>query len=88
MSTNAEIGTVEEGLKEEKIDSLKQFDSIDNPECEACEISEYCTEQSCVMQNLTVMGDINKPIPVMCKLRKLIYEIYTQNEDLIKRIVM
>ena len=34
------------------------------------------------------MGDINKPIPVMCKLRKLIYEVYTQNEDLIKRIVM
>lgn len=82
------LGTVDSGLNKEKIDELKRFEGIDNSQCQSCEISKYCTEQSCAMQNLAVTGDINTPIPIMCRLRKLAYEIYVNNQSLIEKIVM
>lgn len=88
LNPNAEIGTVEQGLNTKQIEKLKHIESIDNQKCRECEISKYCTEQSCVMQNLAITGDINTPIPIMCRLRKLIHEIYEENQAIIERIVM
>ena len=83
-----QLGTIQNGLNKEKIHQLKHFEEINNLQCQSCEISRYCTEQACIMQNLAVMGDVNAPIPIMCRLRKLAYELYISNQNVIKRIVM
>lgn len=88
LDPSVQLGTVQDGLNKQKIYQLKHFEKINNSQCQSCEISKYCTEQSCIMQNLAVMGDINTPIPIMCRLRKLAYELYINNQNVIKRIVM
>lgn len=88
LDPKVQLGTVDKGLNRDKVDRLKRFEGIDNLQCQSCEISKYCTEQSCIMQNLAVMGDVNTPIPIMCRLRKLAYELYKNNQSIIERIVM
>lgn len=88
LDLTVQLGTVQEGLNAQKICQLKHFEGINNSECQSCEISRYCTEQACIMQNLAVMGDVNTPIPIMCRLRKLAYELYINNQDIIQRIEM
>lgn len=88
LNPAVQLGTVDGGLNREKIGGLKHFEAIDNLQCQSCEISKFCTEQSCIMQNLAVTGDVNTPIPIMCRLRKLAYEIYENNQSVIERIVM
>lgn len=84
----AELGNVQNGMNTSKIKELRDFNGIYNEKCKKCEISRYCTAQSCRMQNLAITGDVNEPIPVMCRMRKLVHQIYTEQESLIKRIVM
>lgn len=88
LDPEVQLGTVEQGVNRDKIDRLRHFEGTDNLECQLCGISRYCTEQSCIMQNLAVMGDVSTPVPVMCRLRKLAYELYENNQDIIGRIVM
>lgn len=87
---NAEVclGDLQQGFQKEKIQELKNFNSIQNEECKKCEIAEYCVECSCIMQNIAVTGDRNKPAPIFCRLRKLMFEIYQEHEALIKCIAM
>lgn len=71
-----------------KIQELKNFNSIQNKECKKCEIAAYCVESSCIMQNIAVTGDKNKPAPIFCRLRKLMFEIYQEHKAIIKCIKM
>lgn len=88
LDASLELGNVQEGMIVSKIKELWEFNGINNKKCRECEISQYCTAQSCRMQNLAITGDVNEPIPVMCRMRKLVFQIYTEKELLIKRLVM
>lgn len=82
------LGNLDKGFKKEKMLELKNFNGIDNEECANCEIADYCVERSCMMQNIAVTGDKNKPAPIFCRMRRLMFELYQENEDIIKRINM
>lgn len=88
LNPSVELGNVHKGFNKAKIDNLKHLEEIENEICQKCEISPYCVERSCIMQNLAVTGDVNKPIPIFCRLRKLMYQIYIDQNDVIKRLVM
>lgn len=88
LNVSVQLGTVSDGMNPLKIKELKEFDRIENEVCRDCNISEYCTEQACRMQNLAICNDVNKPVPIMCRMRKLVYQIYRENESLINRLVM
>lgn len=82
------LGSLQEGFQRKKIQELKNFNSIQNKECKKCEIAAYCVESSCIMQNIAVTGDKNKPAPIFCRLRKLMFEIYQEHKAIIKCIKM
>ena len=82
------LGDLQSGFRREKVLELKNFNGIDNEECKECKIADYCTERSCIMQNLAVTGDKNKPAPIFCRMRKLMFEIYQENETIVKHIKM
>lgn len=88
LDASVRLGNVEEGMAITKIKELREFNGINNKKCNECEISRYCTAQSCRMQNLAITGDVNEPVPVMCRMRKLVYQMYMENEPLIDRLVM
>lgn len=80
------IGNVISGIDKAKVNFYKKIDSIDNDECNKCEIYDYCGEKSCMMQNLEVNKDMNKPVHVMCAKRKFLYKLYVENLEIIKEI--
>lgn len=88
LDCSVELGNVNSGVIRKKIEKLKEFKEIKNDKCNKCEIAKYCVEQSCMMQNLAITGDINTPVPILCRMRKLMYEIYKEKQNVIKRLVM
>lgn len=88
LDSSVELGNIYKGIDRIKIDNLKHLEGIENEKCQNCEIAPYCVERSCIMQNLAVTEDINKPIPIFCRMRKLMYQIYIDQYDVIKRLVM
>ena len=88
LNSAVKLGSIENGFLKEKMYELKEFTKIENKVCEICDIAAYCVECSCMMQNLAVTGDKNQPVPVLCMLRKLMYEIYEENKEIVTRIRM
>lgn len=88
LDESVRLGNVEEGIVISKIRELREFNGINNEKCKECELTRYCTAQSCRMQNLAITGDVNEPIPVMCRMRKLVHQMYMENEPLLGRLVM
>lgn len=88
LDTSVELGNVNTGINNNKMKKLINFNRIKNESCEACEISTFCVEQSCIMQNLAGTGDINTPLKILCRMRKLMFKIYQDNENIISRLVM
>lgn len=88
LDSSVELGNVTKKIEKERIRKLVNFRGIDNPKCESCDISQYCVEQSCIMQNLAGTGDVNKPLKIFCKMRKLMHKIHVDNEEIISHLVM
>lgn len=88
LDQTVKLGDLDEGLHKDKIQELKEFDGIQNEICQECDIAGYCVERSCIMQNLAVTGDKNKPAPIFCRMRKLMYAIYKEHEEIIKYLIM
>jgi len=88
LDPTVELGNVNTEVHSQKVRKLINFKGIDNEECNNCSISQYCVEQSCIMQNLAGTGDINTPLKIFCRMRKLMYKIRVNNEAVISRLVM
>lgn len=82
------IGHVDRGYEREKLCFLKTLEGIENERCRACGLYEACTANSCVMQNMQLTGDYNKPAPVLCHMNRMLYRIYLKNAGMLKRIEM
>lgn len=82
------IGSIKKGYNKEKLNQLKSMNCINNLQCQACEIYESCTANSCVMQNLLFTGDINTPAPILCKMQRMMYRVYLKNEGILSKVIM
>lgn len=88
LRSEAILGSVMEGLDRQKIYQLKSMKGIKSTRCSACELYESCTANSCVMQNMLLTGDINTPAPILCKMQKMLYRVYKNNEEVLLRVRM
>ncbi len=88
LDKSVKLGSLDAGLQKKKIQELREFDGIENITCQNCSIASYCVERSCIMQNLAVTGDKNKPAPIFCRMRKLMYQVYKEHEEIIKHLIM
>ena len=79
------LGNVEFGIDKEKQINLENINSIDNEICNRCELYDYCTEKACIMENISLSGDKNKVVPLMCYMRKLKDRLYNENGILMNR---
>jgi len=82
------LGHIDDGLDRQKIEWLKQFDSIDNDKCQNCAAYDCCVEKSCVMMNIAKTGNPHQPDSMLCWTRLLMYQIYMENEKVISCIKM
>lgn len=82
LENGVSLGNVETGILMDKVNKLKEIKSIDNVICNNCDIYDYCSEKSCVMENIAFSGDKNKVVPIMCYLRKLKNRLYNEKEEL------
>lgn len=66
------IGNVfDENINEIKINKLFDINTSQNAECVGCSRQEFCSSTRCKIINKIVMGDFNKPVPIMCSLQKV-----------------
>lgn len=82
FKNEAIIGSVNEGFNDKKINEFKSVDKISNPKCNNCEIYSYCSSKSCLMRNLEINKDINKPVDMSCWLSKLKYKLARENSHI------
>lgn len=76
------LGNVKIGYSSEKINRLKGLESIENDECNACTLYEFCSEKACVMGNISYSGSKNEPVPILCHMRKFMNILYDDNPEL------
>lgn len=88
LDKQVELGDIDAGFDSEKINWLKQFDSIKNERCRSCAAYNLCTEKSCVMMNIAKTGNPHEPAPMLCWTRLLMVDIYKENEEVISRLTM
>lgn len=66
------LGSVfDEDVSEAKQKELVKVYISENEGCEGCLRKELCDSTRCKLLNKKVMGDFNKPIPIMCALQKV-----------------
>lgn len=78
------LGNAKDGLNMEKIEELKNIDKINNYRCKNCSIYDYCGGKSCIMLNLEINGDKNKPVDMVCWLEKLRYNFIREKEEIMR----
>lgn len=81
------VGDTENGINKEKRKWLMSIKDIENSQCNKCDIKEYCSSKSCLMMNLEVNNDINKPVPILCWLGRLQYKLIREKYDEILLLV-
>lgn len=86
ISKDVLLGDIKSGLNNEKINELKNIDSINDPRCKVCDIYDYCTVKGCIMLNLEINGDINKTVDILCWTKKLEHKLIMENIEKIKEI--
>ncbi|GBK62309.1 MAG: SPASM domain-containing protein [Paenibacillus macerans] len=86
MVEEESLGNADQGLNRNKIEYLKNLNSIDNENCNRCEIYEVCGAKGCIMQSLETNGDVNLPDPTLCYMQKFKSSFYYKNIDRLKKI--
>lgn len=88
LHAEVSLGDVKRGYDRNKIDRLKTFTGIDNSRCRKCALYASCTANCCMMQNILLTGDRNRPAPVLCYMQKALYRLYQKNEAVLSRLTM
>ncbi|SHO49118.1 radical SAM/SPASM domain-containing protein [Anaerocolumna xylanovorans] len=77
------LGNINEGLQIDKIIILKNIHSIENEKCQICNIYDICTAKGCLMNNLKVNSDINKPCQILCLLEQEKFKLYKKYKKIL-----
>lgn len=88
LKKSMRIGHIDSGLEKDAVTRLKNLAGIDSENCNQCELYECCTANSCIAQNLLKTGNINIPDPVMCQIRKVLYNLYSENKEILRCLIM
>ncbi len=87
LSESVCLGNAESGLDIAKQKFLKELNSIDNEECNRCNIHDCCNAKGCMMCNMDINGDLNRPVYIMCKMQKFMSQLYHENESFISKYI-
>lgn len=88
LDDSVKLGDINVGFDKSKIDWLKNFNDINNEKCHNCVAFSNCDEKSCVMMNVAKTGSPDKPSPMLCWTRLLMYRMYLENKEILSRVVM
>lgn len=67
------LGSLEEGILENKIKELEKIYLEDPKECEGCDFTKYCTSYRCKFLNELLCGNIYHVSPLVCEFEHVIY---------------
>ena len=69
------VGTIETGIDLEKLDRILAHGKQRHPECGSCALASGCDGARCMIMNRVVMGAWLSPIPIVCQMRRVLYEM-------------
>lgn len=69
------IGTLDDGINQEKRDYLLSFSDKDNYECLGCDYYAYCEQTRCKIINKIIMDDFCQASPLDCAENNILYDI-------------
>lgn len=65
------IGNIEEGIDERRVEDIIKISSTDNGECEKCNNKKACSSNRCKLINKVITGDYYTPPTINCVLENI-----------------
>lgn len=80
------IGDIYNGFDWEKIHMLKNFNDINNANCQKCDLYKKCKANSCLMFSLFSNNDVNIPNKTLCWLEIYKHKLFDRKKQVLERI--
>lgn len=73
------IGNLKDGMDENKLEKILSYSRKINPECNGCDLYQYCDGARCKIINKIITGDYLLPPPMQCAMEKIRYKFNIKN---------
>ncbi len=80
------IGNIEEGIDDKKVEAIIKISSIDNKDCEKCNNKKACSSNRCKLINKVVTGDYYTPPTINCVLQNIQIKNRNQFKEILNLI--